>query len=274
MRNLYFLLTLLPELEYPKKPFISRDELYTLIEANVSNSDRKQFHQFREWKDIENIRRILLKEPLLPGGNLSELDLLDAISFKSGLPLPVLAFLETYSTKEEILKNFPRLMRTLYRNGLEDSNYTPSNYLNKLIRFEERARLTLASIRSQTKFSSSVAGSESHLQIQSGQMVALESDEDDIFIEKLQEAQKGIFDLPEPFNELVQIYESKRYSPIELELALSKWRYDRYEDLASPALYSFDQALLYAVRFDILEHVSQLEYDTGLSHIQQLFEVS
>lgn len=256
MNNLYFLLTALPELEYPKKPFISREELNSLIEANISSKEREVFQLYRSWKDVENIRRMLLNEPFLEGGLYNRIELEDALRERVGLPQAVFDYLDRFTTKDEQLRNFPQLLRTLFH---QEAN--GSTFFNKLMAFEERMRLTLAYIRAQHK-------------VADGTITALESDEEDPFIQDLLSIQKGSLEISEPYSDLPAIYEAKRYSPFELELALSEWRYKQYAALANDALFSFDQVLLYAVQYDLLEQIAHLESREGLINVHQLFEAS
>ncbi len=256
MNNLYFLLTALPELEYPKKPFISRSELNSLIEANISSRERAIFQLYRSWKDVENIRRMLLDEPFLEGGLYNRGELEDVLREKVGLPQPVFDYLDRFTTKDEQLRNFPLLLRTLFHDESQGSSF-----FNKIMAFEERVRLTLAYVRA-------------HHKVADGTITPLESDEEDPFIEELLSIQKGSIEIDEPYSDLPALYEAKRYSPFELELALSQWRFKQYAALASDELFSFDQVLLYAVQFDLLEQIANLESREGLINVHQLFEAS
>lgn len=261
MKNSYFLLTILPPLEFAKKPFISWDETVSLVENNSSSLDLHQLRQLQLLKDIENCQKLFSKLPLEIGGTLNQERLVEAIEEKSYFPKPVLDYLETYSTNKERLQYFPLLIRSIYNLFGQERGF-----IGRYIAFEEKAKMLLALLRSLCVRREKLA--EPILPL-------IETDEDDPFFQRLFEMTKATTDeLNPPFMQLKEIYDAKHNFPFELEYALTEWRYYAYEELASPALFSFDQVLLYLTQWQLLNRLSSFEMVAGLKKFETIIEAS
>lgn len=262
MKNSYFLLTILPPLDFGKRPFISWEELVTLVENNSSASDLQQLRQFQMLKDIENCQKIFLNLPLAPGGALDQTALLEAIEERSYFPKFVLSFFDAHVTSKERLHHFPELMRSVYTTfGMK------SGFIGSYINFEEKAKMVLGFLRARLLQSNQEKMADPVLPL-------LQSDEDDLFFQQIVNKKQALEELPSPFDQLKEIFDAKHKFPYELEYSLTQWRYKAYEELASSSLFSFDQVLLYLTQWQLLTQLSSYDLPSGLKKFETIIEAS
>src|SRR4051812_40919731 len=115
MTEYYFLASLLPELQIGHVPQLGFNELHELLRSNLKKEDMGRVHHFLRMIDLENMRRLFVKESLDPRGNLNKEELEEALTdkqFSKDEPFPdyLYEFLERHKTNEERAKEFPLVM--------------------------------------------------------------------------------------------------------------------------------------------------------------------
>ncbi len=257
MANYYFLATLLPPLKVGAHVEVTSKELEFLLQQNLTPKDCELVSALNRYIDIENIRAVLKKQPIIPGGTLDQNDLEDGVVFKEGLPQYVLDYLEEGSDKQELLDNFAKL---LHRYFAEESK-SKSSFVSRYITFEWHLKLVLVALRAHD-LSRSL---ENELKD--------EDNEDPFVIDLIERSKEKHFELPFPYQDLKALYEAKKNEPLDLYQTLSEWRFAYIEELIDWDFFSIDRILGYVAQLKICEEWLQLDKLKGLEIVDQMMEV-
>ncbi len=257
MANYYFLATLLPPLKVGAPVELNSKELEFLLQQNLTKEDYESVAALNRFIDIENIRAVLKKQPIMPGGTLDQYDLEDSVAFKEGLPQYVLDYLEEGADKQELLDNFARL---LHRYFAEESK-SKSSFVANYITFEWHLKLVLVAIRA-------------HELGRNLEEELKDEDQEDPFVTELLERSKDKhFELPAPYQEIKALYDAKKDQPLDLYQTLSEWRFSHIEELIEWEFFSIERILGYVAELKICEEWLQLDKLKGLEIVDQMMDV-
>lgn len=257
MANYYFLATLLPPLKVGASVEIDSRELDFLLQQNMTPEDLEKVTVLKRLVDIENIRAIWQKQPFAPGGTIEEYDLEERLFFKEGLPSYILAYLEQYKEKKDLIDNFPKIVHQFF--ARESQN--PDPFLSRYLTFEWHWRLIFVALRAQDLH----RNVEQELQYE---------DPEDPFVEQLLESSKEKhFEPPAPYAGLKSLYEARKSAPLDLYQALSEWRFNYVEELIDWDNFSTDRILGYVAQLEICEKWLQLDKLKGLEIVDEMMEV-
>ena len=231
----YFLAISLPKLQLGEPPDMSFEEFQRLLVENLSADDLAKTKRVRWYFDLENLRRYLLKEPLDKWGNLNENDLEETLLTRPEgvLPKYVYEFLDANPTKPERLKNFPLLLIKYF----ETESQKQSGFLSHYAAFERNLRLALLAYRAK-RMGRDLA---KELQFQ---------DPEDPFIVQLLSLQEApTYMPPYDFEGLTHFLKTYENEPMELQKALTEYRFEKIEELVNFDEFSIDRILAYMLQY-------------------------
>lgn len=257
MANYYFLATLLPQLKVGTVADIGSRELDFLLRENLTQEDFEKVTILRRLVDIENIRAILQKQTIEPGGNLDQNELEECLLYREGFPSYVLDFLEQNQEPGDMIKNFTRLLQSYFT----IERKTEDQFLSQYLTFEWQWRLVFVALRA--KDLKRPFATEFQYE-----------DPDDTFVSAiLSEGDSVNFDPPAPYEGLKVLYEARKGSPLDLYQALSEWRFNRIEEMTEWEFFSIERILGYVAELEICEKWLELDKRKGLEIVEEMMEV-
>lgn len=247
-KNYYFVATALMPLQFGMPPEMNFDEFINLLKINLSPEDYAKAEVIRRYFDIENIRAFWKGEGLDPNGNFDELELEEALLSGDGFPEYVYDFIATYDSKEQRLNHFSSLLVSFFNNEIKQAE----GLLRDFLEFERAYRLILIGFRAKK------LGKDLATELQ------FENPEDDLVAQILAQKDAKSFVAPDGFQDLQVIFEVNQNDPMNLHLALSEYRYKKYEEMAGVELFTIDRILGYMARLIIAEKLKELDKNKGL----------
>ena len=143
MGNYYFLAASLPPLAFGEKPEIRFDQFRMAAEINLNKKDNEKMILLRRITDFENVRSLLLKFPLDDRGNLSEIELDEALLTQSVLPDYFFDFLSKHNQHDQLIRNFAEVFSLYFSEEIPKQKGFVARFLN----FEREFRIVLAALR-------------------------------------------------------------------------------------------------------------------------------
>lgn len=258
MTNYYYLAISLPQLRIGTPPEMGFHEFITLLKENLSHSDLLKTHQIRWYYDIQNMRALWNHEPLDYWGTLNENELEEVLLNREGggLPSYVFDFLNQYETTEERKKYFPLLLITFFN---EESKHS-SGFLKEYNRFERNLRLIIAAYRAR------------QLGRNLAQEMQFEDPEDKIVAQLLAQSDAKEFAPPEGFEDLKPLLEKYYGDPLELNKALSEYRFDKIETMLNFDVFSIDRILGYLIQYMMVDKWTHFNKQQGKEILDQMFK--
>ena len=256
MANYYFVATLLPQLKVGSPPEIGSRELDFILRQNLTPADFEKVGIIRRLVDIDNIRELLQKQPLEPGGNLDAYELEEALLFKTNLPSYIIQFFERYQTPKEQLEHFPELLRSYFE--IESKRQT--GFLADYLTFEWQWRLVFVALRAK------------ELDRDLKYEFRLEDPEDPFVGQIIAQNESSSFDPPAPYAGLKALFESRKTAPLDLYQALSEWRFSRIEETIEWEHFSLNRILGYVAELEICEKWLELDKRKGIKILQEMIE--
>lgn len=258
MANYYFVGTYLPSLSFDAPPEITFDELQLLLRDNLTTKDYEKVLVLRRFYDILNLRSLWLEEELDPRGELSELELAEALINRVGLPDYVYEFIDRYQKKEERIRHFPFLLTKVFQNSENSKDSLLRHYLN----FERELRLVL------TAFRAKKLGRDLSVELQ------YENPEEDLIAQMLAQQDAPTYEPPEKYRDLKIIFEKYGDNPLALQKALDQYRFDKVESLVDMAdLFSIKRLLVYLIQFVIIDKWFELDKDKGIQIVDAIMNI-
>lgn len=230
-------------------------ELKDLFILNLTPPDLKKFQALLRPIDLYNIRALWLEQPLDENGNLSALELEDALLVQESLPSYLTEFLDRYETTHERLRAFPSLFASFFR---ESADFL-EGFLSRYYRFERERMLVLTALRAKAARRDIVK----ELQFE---------DPNDPFIANIL-AQKDAPDFipPKEYEDLKILFVEKAHDPEKLNRAILEYRLKKIEEMEEiDAPFSIDQVLGYAARFLIVDSWFKLDRNRGRLEVEKL----
>ena len=191
MANYYYVGTLLPPLSFDSPPEMTIEELDLLFRDNLNSHDYEKLHAIRRFYDILNIRSYWLEEELDPRGEMTPLDLGEALVNRAGLPAYVYDFMDRYPKKEDRIHHFPDLLAKAFQSGAK----LKDPFLRKYLNFERELRLVM------TAFRAKKLGRDLSVEFQ------YEDPEEDLIAQMLAQADAKTYEPPEKYKELKALFE-------------------------------------------------------------------
>ncbi|MGR3973972.1 MAG: DUF2764 family protein [Candidatus Rhabdochlamydia sp.] len=247
MSHYYFLLLSLPPLRLGEKPPFSFYELMWRIEVNVKRKDFQKVAILRRWIDLKNIRQLYLGQLVDHRGNLNEKDLDEALLVQEFLPSYVFDFLNSFTTKEEILNAFPGLLARYLQEEAQEQTGFLQNYLS----FERQWRLILLAIKAKE------LGKDLEKELQ------FEDLKDPFILDILAQKDLPVYDPPPLFVSLKEKYLGCGLDPWEQSKMLMQWKMDQIENLIERDVFSIDSILAYLVQLMMIEEFDELNSSKG-----------
>lgn len=247
MSNYFFVAASLPPLVLGQKPDISFEELKNLLSVNLTKEDLKKTIVLRRFIDLNNIRALLLEQPIDTRGNLSEKELDEALLIRNILPAYVFDFLDQYSLPEDQLKNFSGLLTRFFAEEIPKQK----GFLKDYLIFERDWRLVMLGLRAKETRRDVV------------RELQFEDFSDPIVAQILAQKDAAYFDPPAEFHELKEILESCGSDPWQKYKVFAEWRFRKIEEMVKRPLFTIDWILAYLARLLIVEDWNELDESRG-----------
>ena len=254
MRNYYYLSTALPELQVGAPPDIEFPAFEILLKENLSPRDYATTKVWQRFYDIQNIRYFWRGEALDPRGGLDENELEEALVAREGLPDYVYEFMDDYDDVQERLEHFPALVGMFFS---EESNRA-QGFLKEYLEFERSWRLVF------TGFRAKKLGRDLLVELQ------YEDPDDELVAQMLAQKDSKTYEPPEKYEELKAIFEEFGDAPLQLNKALSDYRFAHIEAMLGVDTFSFDRILGYMAQLFIVENYEKLDRKKGIEIVDTI----
>ncbi len=251
MANYYFLITSFPPLALGAKPELSFKELDQLLLANLTERDLKKFNQLLLPIDLYNIRAFWLGMPLDDRGHIKAREIEEELLVQGALPPYVVAFLESYESTEERLRNFSSLYVSMYRELLPHL----SGFLLKYFQFEREFRLVLTALRAKA------AGKDLVRELQ------FEDPSDPLVLELLAQRDASDVTPPQEYEELKTLFVKNKDNPEGLNQKMLEYQFEKVELMEEPQEFGIDRVLAYVARFLFVEQLALLDKKQGMEQL-------
>lgn len=239
MTDYYFLATSLPPLQLGIPPEMNFEELSPMLEDNLSANDFEKTTVIRQFYDLQNIRALWKKQPLDPKGNLVLTDLESSLFSREGVPEYLTHFLDSYDSNADRLSHFSALISGFF--SMEQAK--AEGFLKEYLKFERAWRLLLTAFRAK------------QLKRDLVKELQFEDPNDDLVASILAQKDAKRFIAPEGYEDLQALFEEYVNDPLGLYQALSRYRFDKVENMIGIDLFSIDRILAYMVQLIIVEQV-------------------
>ncbi|MDB6081958.1 MAG: hypothetical protein JWO53_1230 [Chlamydiia bacterium] len=254
MSKYYFVTTLLPPLTIGSRPEIDSNELDFVLRQNLSLDDFQKVQILRRLVEIENIRRFWQGEMIEPCGNYDEKEIEENLLHLENYPAYVFNYMERYQDSKERLQFFPELLREFFTEEMKKA----SGFVKDYLVFEWQWRLVCTALRAKS------LGRDFKKEFR------FEDPEDPFVQEILEQSSASTYIPPDGYQELTTIFENYKLKPLELNLALSEWRFECIDQKVGWHTFDIDRILGYIVQFEIVEAGLKLDKKKGLQLIEKV----
>lgn len=252
MLKYYFVGTFLPTLIFGEHPEISLSELDVLFRDNLSEGDYKKIQTIRQFYDLLNLRLFWLEQEIDLRGDMSSMELEEALITRSGFPSYVFDFIDRYPKKEDRIHHFPHLVAQFFKGN---GNLNP--FSRKYLKFEREIRLIM------TAFRAKKLGRDLSVEFQ------YEDPEEDLIAQLLAQKDAPAIEIPEEYQELKVIFDRWRDRPLDLQKALDEYRFNKVDSLVEMAdVFSMERLMAYFIQFLILQKWAEMDSEKGSIHKQ------
>lgn len=259
MKKYYFLASYLPTLEIGHIPGLGFAELHELLKINLNSEDLLKTVELRRQIDVENMRALWAREPLDPRGNLKQQELEQALvdlmwSPTEDFPLYLIDFLTTWTTADQRLYHFPKLLSEFFT----DDKSLRKGFLEEYFMFQKQWRLVLLGFRCK------ILDRDLPFELQ------FEDQTDPLIAQILAQKDAKIYEPPFEFKELKPLFEYYQDQPLELHRALYSYQFDYLVDRWGGDLFSIDRILNYMARLLLVERWLELNLQQGMNVIDTI----
>lgn len=242
MSQYYYVGIVLPELSFDEPPELSFQELDQLLRDQLSSADYQKTRLIREYFDLLNLRALWLGQPWdMPWdvrGELTESEMEEAVLTRSGISQNIIDYLEDYTSKEDRLRHFPRLIAEFFRKAANSSD----RFLRDYFQFERALRLVMTGYRAHT------LKKDLALELQ------YEDPEDPMVAQLLAQRDSAHFVFPEGFEQLAVLFQNHAGDPMGLQRALDELQFDHLEKLlVGRDSFSVQRVLGYLIQWNLVE---------------------
>lgn len=255
MAKYYFVGTSIPALSFDAPPEISFAQLEALLRNNLSPQDYDKILDIRRFYDILNLRSLWLEEDFDPRGEMTQLEMEEALVDGIGFPSYIYEFMDRYPQKEERLRHFPFLLGKFFQTAKNLKDPFLRHYFN----FERELRLVM------TAFRAKKLGRELSVELQ------YENPEEDLIAQLLAQQDAKTFEPPEKYQDLIVLFEKYGRDPLALQKALDAYRFEKIEDFVNLGdLFSIERILAYFTQFLLVEKWFELDKAKGIEIIDTI----
>lgn len=258
MNSYYFLGTTLPELVIDIRPDIQFPELMNLFRMNLSRADMAKVKIIRTLIDLENIRRLLLKEELDPRGNLTEKELDEALLNMENLPKCVFKLFDQFETNEDRLKHFSKVFVEFF----SDTSMQKGSFLKFYLNFEREWRLVMVGYRAKK------IGRDLIAELQYEDLT------EPFVAEILAQKDSAQFEFPYEYEDLGHLLAGSSGDPLDQYQLMVKYRFDKIGDYVENAPFSIGKLLAYLVRLMLANDWHDLDDKKGQGLLNQIVKES
>lgn len=255
MANYYYIGTYLTPLSFSMKPEISFHELDTLLHDQLTEKDYGKTLVIRRFFDLLNLRAFWLREELDPRGEMTSVELEEALMGRVGLPDYVYDYLDAYPHLPDRIRHFPLLLAKFFQTGENLNDPFLHNYFN----LERELRLVM------TGFRAKKLGRDLSVELQ------YENPEEELIAQLLAEKDAKAFEPPEKFEELKVLFEKEGDHPLALEKGLDLYRFEKIENLVDMAdQFSIHRILAYMTQLILVEKWFELDEKKGKQIVETI----
>jgi hypothetical protein len=227
MASKVFLITFLPTLIFDRVPELGSEEVGFFLNLNLSSHELKAIEEIHSFLDAENCRLYLLGQPMLWKGTITHEDLIERIEENETLPPGLEFFFSTYKRDDERREHAHELIRFFFTHSPHDVH----PFVKKCYHFENTTRHVLAFLRGHA--------------LRQPYSVDIEEIGFDLLHFK---------SWPPIFHSLSSLWQAHFRSPIALEKAVARWRFEAIATLCAEAPpFSLDHILAYVIRLGMIE---------------------
>ncbi len=255
MAKYYFIGTLLPSLSFDTPPEISFARLEVLLRDNLTHVDYEKTLVIRRFYDILNLRSLWLGEEIDPRGEMTSLELEEALINRVGLPSEVYDFVDAHQQIADRIHHFPFLLAKFFQNAerLKDP------FLRKYLSFERDLRLVM------TAFRAKKLGRDLSVELQ------YEDPEEELIAQLLAQKDAKTYEPPEKYKDLKVLFEKYGDDPLALQKALDEYRFEMIESFVDMAdAFSIERILAYLVQLIIIENWFELDKAKGIQIVETI----
>jgi predicted transport protein len=247
MGNYYFLAPSLPPLMLRNRPDITFEELKARLRVNLNKEDEQLAKTLMRFTDVNNIRNLLMEEPIDSRGSMTEKELDEALLIRSGLPDYVFDFLDQFEKTQERIRNFSALSAQFFQEEIPRQK----GFLKRYFTFEREWRLVLVGIRSKQ------LGRDLTKELQ------FEDLNDPFVAQILAQRDADRYEPPTEYQELRELIQASYPDAWEQHKAFAAYRFQKVEEIAEGSIFSIDVVLAYMVRLMIVEQYHELDEEKG-----------
>ena len=247
MVRYYFLICSLPSLSLEIKPEITFFDFLSLLEINLTSSDKKQVEDFLLYIDLKNIRALWMEQPMDPRGNMSDKELEEALLVGEGLPSYVNDFLDVYESREKRLAQFSYI----YTHFFKENVSLHKGFFSEYFQWERDLRWILTALR--TKMFRKDLSWE----------LQFEDPTDPLIAHILAQKDMDRYEPPREYEEVYEIFEKFKDDPKSLEFTLLQYRFSKILEKEQQYSFSIGQVLAYLARLMLVEYWNGLDEKRG-----------
>lgn len=240
MRGYTYVGTYLPDLHPEREPEISFAEIQDLFQDNLTEGDLKKVNALRLLVDIENLRLFWQEKELDPRGALDTVEIEEALLARGRFPDWVDDYLDEYSTREDRLQHFSKLWSLYFQHEIPKSK----GFLHDYLEFERGLKLVL------TAFRAKKLGRDLAYELQ------YEDPNDTIVQQIMAQKDAKTYTPPSQYEDLAPLFEEHFEEPMELNNALTAYRFQKIESMIGLQTFTLDRLLAYLAELFILENMN------------------
>jgi len=261
MKEYYFLVAYLPQLEIGHVPALGMSELKELLLVNLSSEDLAKLHRLLRIIDIENFRAFWMGEPLDPRGNLRKEQIERALyegAWSDTEPFPdyLIAYLDKYQDKAARMAHFTQLLVDYFADEVASNE----GFLKEYFAFQRELQLVLVGFRAK-KLHRDIAHE-----------LQFEDAADPIVAQILAQKDAPVYEPPFEYKELRLIFDNHGQNPLELHKALYAYQFSEIVERWGEELFTIDRILNYVARLILVERWQELNVQKGIAVIDKIQE--
>ncbi|MCH9617329.1 MAG: hypothetical protein SP4CHLAM5_07460 [Chlamydiia bacterium] len=254
--SLLYAYSALPPLNFNQIPPISLNRFYDILDLNLGKKEKANLVSLRSLIDVKNILSFQTGVGFNAKGNFLEAGLALALSNAEYLPEYILNFLEENPDEKDLIKNFPQLYATFFREEIAHGGISA-----EFLTFEKNLNLILLGYIGKKQG----VDVESYLKYE---------DLGDPLISQiiLQSKNTGPYLFPYEYADLGESIEATGADPMKQYIAIHLYRFKHYKEIIDNQGGSFRSICAYMMCLWILEEKAFLDEKKGRKILTELVE--
>lgn len=254
--SLLYAYSALPPLSFHQILPISLARFYDILDLNLGKKHKEGLTSLRGLIDVKNILSFQTGVPFSQKGNFLEAGLSLALSNAEYLPEYILSFLEDHREEKDLIKNFPKLYATFFREEISRGG-VPAEFLT----FEKNLNLVLLGY----------IGKKRGVDVES--YLKHEDLADPLVVHIiLQSKNTGPFLFPYEYSDLGDAIEACGADPMKQYTAINLYKFRFYKEIVNSDSGSFRSICAYMMCLWILEDKARLDEKKGREILTELVE--